>query len=53
MIGKWNYFEPRELLPHARVHVVACRLDADKSITYWAVDEEEGLKLIQITCEED
>lgn len=52
MIGKWNYFEPRELRPGMSLMVVACRLNVDKSITYWAVDEEEGLKLIQITCEE-
>ena len=48
MIGTWNYFEPRELTPKSGILVVACRLNADKSIIYWAVNGQEGLEPIKI-----
>lgn len=46
---KWNYFEPRELLPNSNVKVVAYRPNEDKSLSYWAVDETEGLILIKVS----
>lgn len=50
---KWNYFERRELLPGSDTEVVACRVNADKSLSYWALDETEGLKLIELRSEND
>lgn len=44
----WNYFERRELLPNSGVEVVACRVNEDKSLSYWMIDETEGLKLITV-----
>ena len=45
----WNYFERRELLPNSGIEVVACRINEDKSLSYWVIDETEGLKLITVS----
>ena len=45
----WNYFERRELLPNSGIEVVACRINEDKSLSYWMIDAEEGLKLINVS----
>lgn len=50
---KWNYFEPRQLLPHLNTYVVACKINPDKSLSYWAVDEKDGLKLIKVTSKDE
>lgn len=54
MIGEWNYFEPRQLHPyHKEVVVVACRINQDKSLDYWQVCPEKGLKPLHIEWKED
>lgn len=53
MIDKWNYFEPREILPSLPdIHAIACKINLDKTLSYWVLDDNEGFKKITFTCEE-
>lgn len=41
---EWHYFEPREIGFGIKEKAVACKIQKDKSVLYWVIDAEYGLK---------